>query len=101
MLALKQIGRQDQSLFNCECDIDTLKEMLVFVRKENGKQEAQEGYHDDLVMARAIATFISKQCGDSNWIKVAPTKKPASRLEKFFAKYDNDDDEDKGAIVEW
>ncbi len=84
----------------CECDINTLKEMLVFVRKENGKQEAQEGYHDDLVMARAIATFISKQSGDSNWIKVEPTKRLAGRLEKFFAKYDNDDDE-KGAIVEW
>lgn len=85
---------------DCECDINTLKEMLVFVRKENGKQEAQEGYHDDLVMARAIATFISKQRGDSNWIKVAPTKKPESRLEKFFAKYDNEDEEHE-VIVEW
>ena len=85
---------------DCECDIDTLKEMLVFVRKENGKQEAQEGYHDDLVMARAIATFISKQQGDSNWLKVAPVKKPESRLEKFFSQYDNEEDESE-VIVEW
>ena len=44
-----------------ECDIPTLKEMTTFVKKDNGKQEAQTGQHDDLVMALAIAHFISKQ----------------------------------------
>lgn len=33
----------------------TLREMLTFVRKEDGKQEAEEGYHDDKVMSIAIA----------------------------------------------
>jgi hypothetical protein len=53
-----------------EVDIATLREMLTFVRKENGSTEAQQGYHDDLVMAKAIADFISMQQGDNNWIKL-------------------------------
>lgn len=44
------------------------KEMTTFVKKENGKMEAIEGAHDDLVMAKAIAHFISSQ--QSNlWIE--------------------------------
>ena len=82
-----------------ECDIATLKEMLTFVRKENGKQEAQEGYHDDLVMAKAIANYISIEEGDINWIKVEPVHKPKSRLEKFFK--ENEEDEDDEVYVEW
>ena len=82
-----------------ECDIATLKEMLTFVRKENGKQEAQEGYHDDLVMAKAIANYISIEEGDINWIKVEPVHKPKSRLEKFFE--ENEEDEDDEVYVEW
>ena len=82
-----------------ECDIATLKEMLTFVRKENGKQEAQEGYHDDLVMAKAIANYISIEEGDVNWIKVEPVHKPKSRLEKFFE--ETEEDEDDEVYVEW
>ena len=82
-----------------ECDITTLREMLTFVRKENGKQEAQEGYHDDLVMAKAIANYISIEEGDINWIKVEPVHKPKSRLEKFFE--ENEEDEDDEVYVEW
>jgi phage terminase large subunit len=37
----------------------TLLEMMTFVKKKNGRQEAQEGCHDDLVMSLAIAHFIS------------------------------------------
>lgn len=82
-----------------ELDLPTLREMLTFVRKENGKQEAQGGYHDDLVMARAIANFISIQQGDANWEKVEVENKALSDLEKFFAlDNDNDDEED---YVEW
>ena len=82
-----------------ECDVATLREMLTFVRKENGKQEAQEGYHDDLVMAKAIANYISIEEGDVNWIKVEPVHKPKSRLEKFFE--ENEEDEDDEVYVEW
>lgn len=50
--------RQDPTI---EVDVETLKEMTTFVKKENGKMEAIEGAHDDLVMAKAIAQFISSQ----------------------------------------
>ena len=42
-------------------DKDTLEEMLVFIRNEKGRPEAQEGCHDDLVMALAIAYYIRTQ----------------------------------------
>lgn len=42
-------------------DKETLEEMLVFVRNEKGRPEAQEGSHDDLVMALAIAYYIRTQ----------------------------------------
>ncbi len=42
-------------------DKETLEEMLVFVRNEKGRPEAQEGCHDDLVMALAIAFHIREQ----------------------------------------
>ena len=44
-----------------EVDLATLAEMTVFIRHKNGKKAAMEGYHDDLVMARAIATHISSR----------------------------------------
>ena len=53
-----------------ECDMETLQEMTVFVRKENGKQEAMDGKHDDLVMALAITHFISHR-QRATWISVA------------------------------
>ena len=43
-----------------EIDAETLREMLTFVRKGSAT-EAIDGYHDDLVMALAIAHFISAQ----------------------------------------
>lgn len=42
-------------------DEDTLREMLTFVKNEKGRPEAQEGSHDDLVMALAIAYDILSQ----------------------------------------
>jgi phage terminase large subunit len=42
-------------------DKDTLEEMLTFVRNEKGRPEAQQGAHDDLVMALAIAHYIRSQ----------------------------------------
>lgn len=65
---LVQIMREDPSL---EVDPDTLREMLTFVKKDNGKKEAVEGMHDDLVMALAIAHHVSNQ-GEHKWMDVAP-----------------------------
>jgi len=55
---LVQIVREHPELFN---DISTLEEMLTFVRNEKGRAEAQEGKHDDLIMALAIAFYIRSQ----------------------------------------
>lgn len=39
----------------------TLEEMLTFVRNEDGRPEAEDGAHDDCVMALAIAHYIRPQ----------------------------------------
>jgi len=53
-----QLVREHIEVFN---DIPTLEEMLVFVRDEKGKPQAQEGQHDDLIMADAICQEIRGQ----------------------------------------
>lgn len=49
-----------------EPDVNTLREMLTFVRDERGKPQAISGKHDDLVMALAIAHQVSTQ-GEHVW----------------------------------
>lgn len=53
---LKKIVRENIELFN---DGETLEEMLTFVYNEDYRPEAQKGEHDDLIMALAIAHYIS------------------------------------------
>jgi hypothetical protein len=84
-----------------ECDIGTLREMLTFVVKENGSKEAQDGYHDDLVMAKAIANFIAAQQGDPNWKKVQKEKVYKNAVEKFFDLDNFDTDEEQEEYIEW
>lgn len=55
---LKDVAIHDLDLIT---DYDTLGEMITFVRDENGKVQAEEGKHDDLVMALAIAHHIRSQ----------------------------------------
>lgn len=55
---LKQLIRENADLIN---DKDTLRELLTFVRHNNGKMGAEQGKHDDLVMALAIAYQTSEQ----------------------------------------
>jgi phage terminase large subunit len=55
---LVKVVREHSELFN---DIPTLEEMLTFVRNEQGKAEAQEGKHDDLIMSAAIGHYIREQ----------------------------------------
>ena len=67
---LVQIVRENVEYIN---DPKTLREMLTMVRKDNGKQEAQEGYHDDKVMSIAIAyNAINQVIFDTEPINVAP-----------------------------
>ncbi len=75
---LKRAWRESDGLI--ECDIDTLNEMLTFVKNDKGKPEAMIGKHDDLVMAKAIAHQVREQ-GSFEW------KEPIheiSALEKLF-----------------
>lgn len=65
---LVELMRNDPTI---EVDVATLKEMTTFVKKDNGKQEAIDGAHDDLVMAKAIAHFISSQ-QTKKWIDTTP-----------------------------
>lgn len=71
---------------NIECDLDTLHEMLTFVKNDKGRPEAIVGKHDDLVMALAIAHQVSEQ-GDHEWINTPPKMieeygLPANRVER-------------------
>lgn len=54
---LVQIVRDDIQLIN---DVDTLREMLSFV-KIKGKAQAEQGEHDDLVMGLAITYGVREQ----------------------------------------
>lgn len=42
-------------------DVTTLREMLNFIVNENGRAEAEQGYHDDLVIGLAITYYIRTQ----------------------------------------
>jgi hypothetical protein len=55
---LVELVRDHTDIFN---DDKTLREMLTFVKKDGGKQEAEDGYHDDKVMSIAIAYQATDQ----------------------------------------
>lgn len=55
---LKDVAKYDLDTIH---DYDTLGEMLTFVYDENWKAAAEQGEHDDLVMALAIAHAIRGQ----------------------------------------
>lgn len=55
---LVQIVRDNVDYIN---DNDVLREMLTFVRKDNGKMEAENGFHDDKVMGIAIGYYAILQ----------------------------------------
>lgn len=65
-------------------DKDTLREMLTFIVNDKGRAEAEEGYHDDLVMALAIAYYIRTQ---QDYDKVERDKKNRDiqeQIDKIF-----------------
>ncbi|HRF69868.1 MAG TPA: hypothetical protein PKV66_00390 [Candidatus Pelethenecus sp.] len=89
---LVELMRDDPTI---EVDIATLKEMTTFVKKANGKQEAIDGGHDDLVMAKAIAHFVSSQ-QTKKWIDVA------SEDSEFLSEnFDNFADNGNGDFMSW
>ena len=62
-------------------DKDTLREMLVFIKNENGRPEAQEGEHDDLVMGLAITYYIREQ----QTFKLLPVEAPQEMVRDYSA----------------
>lgn len=58
LASLVELVRKHTDVFN---DDRTLREMLTMVKKEDGKQEAEQGYHDDKVMSMAIAQHAVTQ----------------------------------------
>lgn len=65
-------------------DIKTLEEMLTFVKNENGRAEAQEGAHDDLLMGLAITYHIRDQ--QSYKPREEEEQKPVKLLDKLGVK---------------
>lgn len=60
-LIISELIKATREDMDIVCDEQTLQEMLTFVRNENWKPEAEEGAHDDCVMALAIAHYIRPQ----------------------------------------
>jgi hypothetical protein len=55
--ALREAMRESTMKIN---STDTISELRTFVRRNNGKLEAEQGSHDDCVMDAAIAAYILK-----------------------------------------
>lgn len=55
--ALREAMRESTMKVNSP---DTISEMRTFVRRKNGKLEAEQGSHDDCVMEAAIAAYVLK-----------------------------------------
>ena len=62
-------------------DVETLQEMLVFIKNKVGRPEAEQGYHDDLVMGLAITYYIRTQ--QSMKIKIDVEKEHKDMLQAF------------------
>lgn len=65
-------------------DKETLKEMLTFIVNDKGRAEAEEGYHDDLVMALAIAYNIRTQQKYTKFERESKYKQINEELDKIF-----------------
>ena len=76
-----------------EPDVQTLKEMTTFTRKDNGKTEASDGCHDDLVMASAIGHFVAKK-QPREWLKIETT-------ENDFIERNFRDEETGESFINW
>ena len=76
-------------------DIDTLKEGLTFIKNEKGRAEAQVGYHDDLIMALAIAYDIRTQQSMKKEIKEVEQIQRAIEVEFGFKREKRDDMESR------
>lgn len=83
---LVEIMRDNTEVFN---SIEYLRESLSFIKNENGRPEAEQGKHDDRVMAMAIAHYIRPQ--QSMEIEKEPLSKTEEeeREERNYRNYVN------------
>jgi hypothetical protein len=82
---LVEVAREFIEVIN---DEQTLREMLTMVRKDNGKQEAETGFHDDKVMSLAITHHAISQVNITTEVVNVPPQ------HQFYAEarhYTNDD----------
>ena len=86
---LVELVREDASIFN---DEKTLREMLTMVKKENGKQEAVEGYHDDKVMSIAIAHQAVHQVSLVEEVVEMPSANHFNVEKRYEEQYDYGDE---------
>ena len=77
-------------------DVDTLKEGLTFIKNEKGRAEAQQGYHDDLIMGLAIAYYIRDQ---QSMKAITKEKMKKDNMYKDFGIQETED-EDYGSYIE-
>ena len=78
---LVELVREHTDIFN---DEKTLRQMLTFVKKDGGVQEAEDGYHDDKVMSIAIGhQAVSQVVFNQNAIEVPPYTFFSSERESF------------------
>lgn len=82
-------------------DKNTLKEALTFIKRTDGKQAADDGYHDDRIMSLAIAN--AARCQQSY---VVEKKEEENKINLPFALQDETDDnnlyeDEEGYGLEW
>lgn len=90
---LQTVVKENVELIN---DKETLEEMLVFVKNERGRPEAQDGYHDDLVMGKAITLYIRPQ---QSMKVITPEKIIRNNMYKDFG-IKEEIDTDYGSAIE-
>lgn len=77
-------------------DKETLREMLTFIVNDKGRAEAEEGYHDDLVMALAISYYIRGQQDYKKSERESKYKDIQEQIDKIFGEEINNIEEDYG-----
>lgn len=80
-------------------DKETLREMLTFIVNDKGRAEAEEGYHDDLVMALAISYYIRGQQDYKKAERESKYQDLQEQIDKIFGEDINKIEEDYGDDV--
>lgn len=93
---LVQVVRDDINIIN---DRPTLEEMMTFIRNPDSyKPEAEDGAHDDLVMALAIAHHV-RNSGQQSYTSAKPEKR-TKWTKDMWEDYQNANAKDKEMLIE-